>query len=82
MLQLPVTDGAARVRSIAAELLAESRLLERETAERAAPALVEVTGPLPSLQQRLAMIATAVCAYEKFESGLARYRPVAERLRD
>jgi len=44
--------------------------------------LVDVTGALPSLPQRLSMIATAVCAYEKFESGLARYRPVAERLRD
>jgi hypothetical protein len=39
--------------------------------------LVDVTGPLPSLPQRLSMIATAVCAYEKFERGLARYRPVA-----
>jgi hypothetical protein len=42
--------------------------------------LVELTGPLPSLQQRLAMIATAVCTYEKFERGLARYRPIAEDL--
>lgn len=42
--------------------------------------LVELAGPLPSLQQRLAMIATAVCTYEKFERGLARNRPIAEDL--
>jgi phytanoyl-CoA dioxygenase PhyH len=43
--------------------------------------LVDVTGPLPPFQQRLAMIATAIGAYEKFERGLARYRPVAEDLK-
>jgi hypothetical protein len=42
--------------------------------------LVDVTGSLPPFQQRLAIVATAVGAYEKFERGLARYRPVAEQL--
>jgi phytanoyl-CoA dioxygenase PhyH len=42
--------------------------------------LVEMTGSLPPFQQRLAMIATAIGAYEKFERGLARYRPVAAHL--
>ena len=43
--------------------------------------LLGVTGSLPPFQQRLTMIATAICAYEKFERGLARYRSVADHLR-
>ena len=62
------------------------RALSLEFIARDAPArsdeapLLDVNGPLPSMHRRLAMIATAVCAYEKFERGLARFRPVAERL--
>jgi hypothetical protein len=51
-----------------------------ESPLRSETPLLEMTGPLPSLQQRLAMIATAVGAYEKFERGLARYRSLAEDL--
>jgi hypothetical protein len=44
--------------------------------------LISLKGPLPDFDTRLQLIARAILAYEKFEPGLVRLRPVAEALRD
>ena len=69
-----VRPGAPR-RAISMEFLAAWEAPDEDEMP-----LVPVAGPLPPFADRLRMIGQAIRTYEKFEPGLARYRPLAETL--
>jgi len=70
-----VRSSSAR-RAISLEFVAAS-----QTPAQDETPLISLTGPLPDFATRLRLISRAILAYEKFEPGLVRLRPIAEALR-